>query len=250
MTARSDLVESSVTLTPGPPPVLVAAEHVVEADLPVPSGKLVISGPADYPSQERFFSVLPGLYRARVSYVPAGPCGDGVERARVRRALPVRGGDVADVGALGGRGAEAGRDRLGWLVPRVWQCVWSRPLRHGERPRSGRRWRVRSSGWAPAAGTAAFAVPGLVSWLRPRRSDARGHANVRGSPETSKPCLRGHSRGACGLGSTDCQVPHQVREHRCVRGLPGTGQRHQWSAVPVDEVVHCGASSAPERLIA
>ncbi|MGW5718901.1 hypothetical protein ACWEVP_22205 [Amycolatopsis sp. NPDC003865] len=72
-TARSDLVESSVTLLPSPPPLDPAAEHVVEADLPVPSGRLVISGPADYPSQEKFFSVLPGLYRARVSYVPAGP---------------------------------------------------------------------------------------------------------------------------------------------------------------------------------
>lgn len=240
-----------MTLTPGPPPVLVAAEHVVEADLPVPSGKLVISGPADYPSQERFFSVLPGLYRARVSYVPAGPMrrrsGTSTSSASTSGTWWRCGRGVS---ALGGQGAEAGRDRLGWLVPRVWQCVWSRSLRHGERPRSGRRWRVCSSGWAPAAGTAAFAVPGLVSWLRPRRSDARGHANVRGSPETSKPCLRGHSRGACGLGSTDYQVPHQVREHRCVRGLPGTGQRHQWSAVPVDEVVHCGASSAPERLIA
>ncbi|MET8854294.1 hypothetical protein [Amycolatopsis sp. NPDC004625] len=72
-TARSDLVESSVTLVPSAPAVPSAAEHVVEADLPVPSGKLVISGPADYPSQEKFFSVLPGLYRARVSYLPAGP---------------------------------------------------------------------------------------------------------------------------------------------------------------------------------
>ncbi|WIY07121.1 hypothetical protein QRX60_25905 [Amycolatopsis mongoliensis] len=72
-TARSDLVESSVTLLPSAPALPADAEHVVEADLPVPSGKLVISGPADYPSQEKFFSVLPGLYRARVSYVPAGP---------------------------------------------------------------------------------------------------------------------------------------------------------------------------------
>lgn len=72
-TARSDLVESSVTLAPSAPALVPGAEHVVEADLPVPSGKLVISGPADYPSQEKFFSVLPGLYRARVSYVPAGP---------------------------------------------------------------------------------------------------------------------------------------------------------------------------------
>ena len=51
------------------------AEHAVEADLPVPSGKIVISGPADYPTQEKFFSVLPGRYRARVStrYRPAHP---------------------------------------------------------------------------------------------------------------------------------------------------------------------------------
>ncbi len=72
-TARSDVVESSVTLVPSPPALAADAEHVVEADLPVPSGKIVISGPADYPSQEKYFSVLPGLYRARVSYVPAGP---------------------------------------------------------------------------------------------------------------------------------------------------------------------------------
>nr|WP_225957006.1 hypothetical protein [Amycolatopsis lexingtonensis] len=72
-TARSDVVESSVTLLPSAPPLFSEAEHVVEADLPVQSGRLVISGPADYPSQEKFFSVLPGLYRARVSYVPAGP---------------------------------------------------------------------------------------------------------------------------------------------------------------------------------
>jgi hypothetical protein len=72
-TARSDLVESSVTVVASPPPVLGEAEHVVEADLPVPSGKLVISGPADYPSQEKFLPLDPGLYRARVSYVPAAP---------------------------------------------------------------------------------------------------------------------------------------------------------------------------------
>ncbi|WP_206792183.1 hypothetical protein [Amycolatopsis sp. MtRt-6] len=74
-TARSDVVESSVDLLPSPPAVVPSAEHVVEADLPVPSGRVVISGPADYPSQEKYFSVLPGLYRARVSYVPAGPPG-------------------------------------------------------------------------------------------------------------------------------------------------------------------------------
>jgi hypothetical protein len=72
-TARSDLVESSVTVVPSAPSPVAAAEHVVEADLAVPSGTLVVSGPADYPSQERYVPVLPGLYRVRVSYVPAGP---------------------------------------------------------------------------------------------------------------------------------------------------------------------------------
>ncbi|WP_410668960.1 hypothetical protein [Amycolatopsis sp. cmx-4-68] len=72
-TARSDLVESSVTFLPSPPSVSSDAEHVVEADLAVPSGTLVVSGPADYPSQEKFLPVAPGRYRARVSYVPAGP---------------------------------------------------------------------------------------------------------------------------------------------------------------------------------
>ncbi|WP_410568580.1 hypothetical protein [Amycolatopsis sp. cmx-4-61] len=72
-TARSDVVESSVSSLPSAPALSSSAEHVVEADLPVPSGRLVISGPADYVSQEKVFPVLPGLYRARVSYVPAGP---------------------------------------------------------------------------------------------------------------------------------------------------------------------------------
>ncbi|SFW89976.1 hypothetical protein [Amycolatopsis australiensis] len=72
-TARSDLVESSLTVLSSAPPVLAGAEHVVEADLAVPSGSLVVSGPADYPSQEQVLRVEPGRYRARVSYVPAGP---------------------------------------------------------------------------------------------------------------------------------------------------------------------------------
>ena len=73
VTARSDLVEASVTVSAQPPPLLADAAHVVEADLEVPSGTLVVSGPADYPSQERSMSVTPGLYRVRVSYVPSGP---------------------------------------------------------------------------------------------------------------------------------------------------------------------------------
>jgi hypothetical protein len=72
-TARSDLVESSVTLVPSPPSLLPDAEHVVEADLSVSSGKIVVSGPADYRSQEKLLPVASGRYRVRVSYVPAGP---------------------------------------------------------------------------------------------------------------------------------------------------------------------------------
>ena len=73
VTARSDLVEAALAVHPAAPSLLSAASHIVEADLEVPSGVLVVSGPADYPSQERSVSVTPGLYRARVSYVPAGP---------------------------------------------------------------------------------------------------------------------------------------------------------------------------------
>lgn len=72
-TARSDVVEVSVTVLPSSPGLVAAAEHVVEASVPVPSGSVVVSGPADYPSQEKVFAVAPGVYRVRVSYVPAGP---------------------------------------------------------------------------------------------------------------------------------------------------------------------------------
>ncbi len=73
VTARSDLVEAAVTVSDSTPAPAAEASHVVEVDLEVPSGVLVVSGPADYPSQERSFPVAPGLYRARVSYVPSGP---------------------------------------------------------------------------------------------------------------------------------------------------------------------------------
>lgn len=73
VTARSDLVEAAVTVHSAAPPLLSDASHVVEADLEVPSGTLMVSGPADYPSQERSLDLAPGRYRARVSYVPSGP---------------------------------------------------------------------------------------------------------------------------------------------------------------------------------
>jgi hypothetical protein len=49
------------------------AEHIVEADIDVPSGDMAIYGPADGPGQEVHISITPGRYRARVSYIPSGP---------------------------------------------------------------------------------------------------------------------------------------------------------------------------------
>ncbi|MGW4490345.1 hypothetical protein ACWEOE_41895 [Amycolatopsis sp. NPDC004368] len=72
-TARSDLVEVDVAVHPAAPTELPEAEHVVEADLVAPSGKLTIAGPADYPGQEHVLEVAPGPYRVRVSYVESAP---------------------------------------------------------------------------------------------------------------------------------------------------------------------------------
>ncbi|QRP44058.1 hypothetical protein [Amycolatopsis sp. FDAARGOS 1241] len=72
-TARSDLVEADLTLHPAEPPLLADAEHVVEADLAVPSGRLTVAGPADYPGQEHVLDLAPGRYRVRVSYVEGEP---------------------------------------------------------------------------------------------------------------------------------------------------------------------------------
>ncbi|MFD9891113.1 hypothetical protein ACFWY9_17355 [Amycolatopsis sp. NPDC059027] len=72
-TARSDLVEVIVNVGDTPPAVLADADHVVEADLDVPSGELSLFGPADYPGQQRHLPVAPGRYRVRVSYLQAGP---------------------------------------------------------------------------------------------------------------------------------------------------------------------------------
>ncbi|GAA3530226.1 hypothetical protein GCM10022222_11450 [Amycolatopsis ultiminotia] len=72
-TARSDLVETEVSVHPAPPAVRADAEHVVEADLAVPGGELTLAGPADYPDQRHRLRITPGRHRVRVSYVESGP---------------------------------------------------------------------------------------------------------------------------------------------------------------------------------
>jgi hypothetical protein len=73
-TARWDRVGAELRLHPAELPTLVEdAEHVVEADLDVPNGDLVVYGPADDPGQELHISIAQGRYRVRVSYLPSGP---------------------------------------------------------------------------------------------------------------------------------------------------------------------------------
>lgn len=56
-----------------------AAEHIVEADLGLPSGDLAISGPADDPGSEQHVHVVPGNYRIRVSYRCFGLSGEDAD---------------------------------------------------------------------------------------------------------------------------------------------------------------------------
>lgn len=73
-TARSDVVETTLLVHPAAPMAsLEEAEHVVEADIGLPTGDLAIYGPADDPGQERHVNVAAGHYRVRVSYVPCAP---------------------------------------------------------------------------------------------------------------------------------------------------------------------------------
>ena len=58
-------------LIPAPPQLTANAEHVVEADLDVPTGHVSIVGCTRAPNPEHALTVPPGRYRARVSYVPS-----------------------------------------------------------------------------------------------------------------------------------------------------------------------------------
>jgi hypothetical protein len=70
-TARDATVEVEVLLRVVPAAPAAdpgAAEHIVEADLGLPSGDLAIYGPADDPGSEQHVHIAPGHYRIRVSY--------------------------------------------------------------------------------------------------------------------------------------------------------------------------------------
>jgi hypothetical protein len=72
-TARNDLVETVLAIHTGPPHLTANAEHVVEADLDIPTGVVPIVGCTQPPQPEHGLTVVPGRYRARVSYVPSTP---------------------------------------------------------------------------------------------------------------------------------------------------------------------------------
>jgi hypothetical protein len=72
-TARDDLVESVLTVHAGAPMAEQGAEHIVEADLDAPTGKLAIYSPGVDPADGPSLSVPACLLRARISYVPSEP---------------------------------------------------------------------------------------------------------------------------------------------------------------------------------
>lgn len=72
-TARDDMVETTLCFHPAEPRTGVKdAEHVVEADIELPNGDVVIYGIGDDPGQVPHISVAQGRYRVRVSYIPSG----------------------------------------------------------------------------------------------------------------------------------------------------------------------------------
>ena len=70
-TARYDYVPVVLELLNNPPQdsSFEDADHVVEADLDLPSGKLAIHGGTQLPSEVEPLHLEPGRYRLRVSYV-------------------------------------------------------------------------------------------------------------------------------------------------------------------------------------
>lgn len=70
-TARREFVETTLEVHPGPPsPAFTEAEHIVEADMQVPTGVLHVHGCLDDPRPEYRSEVPAGRYRVRVSYMP------------------------------------------------------------------------------------------------------------------------------------------------------------------------------------
>jgi hypothetical protein len=76
------MVETTLRIHPAEPKNRVEdAEHVVEADVDLPNGDMVIYGPADDPGREQHISIAQGRYRVRVSYVPTAPPAAGPDDA-------------------------------------------------------------------------------------------------------------------------------------------------------------------------
>ena len=72
-TARSDYVETILQVHSDGEPPLVEADHIVEADLAVPSGVIHVFGCMETPSHDHLVEIPPGRYRIRVSHVPSAP---------------------------------------------------------------------------------------------------------------------------------------------------------------------------------
>ncbi|MFB7675817.1 hypothetical protein ACFC26_30865 [Kitasatospora purpeofusca] len=72
-TAREDMVESMITVHESAPAVEATAEHIVEADLAAPTGRLTVSSPGVHPKDGPGITVPAGLLRVRVSYLPCDP---------------------------------------------------------------------------------------------------------------------------------------------------------------------------------
>lgn len=72
-TARSDHVETTMQVHPDGAPHLMDAEHIVEADLAVPSGVVHVFGCMEIPGPEHRVEIPAGQYRIGISYLPSGP---------------------------------------------------------------------------------------------------------------------------------------------------------------------------------
>ena len=77
-TARYDVVPVHLRVLSEPPSVEPDAEHVVDVDLQVPSGRLVLHTVSDDWDAVPDMAVTPGLYRVRITYLPrTGPPPEG-----------------------------------------------------------------------------------------------------------------------------------------------------------------------------
>jgi hypothetical protein len=71
--ARSGFVETTLTIHETAPVLVPEAEHVVEADLDVVTGAVLVVGCTAPRDTAQALEVEPARYRVRVSYIPADP---------------------------------------------------------------------------------------------------------------------------------------------------------------------------------